>query len=212
MTRSFGARASRSLVTPKTRLYSRSEGMNPACIRSSCSRSTLSASAQRIASSMRWSTVTPSSAMPARQQRRRPADGDLGAHLEESPDVAPRHPAVQDVAADRDLEPLDPAELVAQGEQVEQALGRVLVLPVAGVDDVGLGSARPGTARRPTSRVADDDHVDPHRLEVARGVDQGLALATPTSPATRRSPCRRRAASRRTRTKCGCGWRLRRRG
>ena len=58
----------------------------------------------------------------------------------------------------------------------------MLVRAVAGVDDVGadalaeeLGGAR--------GLVADDDHVDPHRLEVARRVDQRLALATPTSRA-----------------------------
>ena len=84
-----------------------------------------------------------------RQQRRRAAHAHLGAQLGQSPDVAARHAAVQDVAADGDLEALDPAEAVAQGEDVEQALGRVLVLAVARVDDVATGSAGPGTAPRP---------------------------------------------------------------
>ena len=36
--------------------------------------------------------------------------------------------------------------------------------------------------RRARRAVADHHHVDPHRLEVARRVDQRLALATPTTP------------------------------
>src|SRR4029077_1110852 len=61
------------------------------------------------------------------------------------------------------------------GQEIEQALRWMLVLAVARVDDVGtnpvaqeLGGAGGG--------MADDHHVDPHRLEVPGGVDQGLAL------------------------------------
>src|SRR6476661_1218267 len=61
ISRSFGARASRSRVTPKTRLYSRRDGRKPACIRSSWSRRTLRASAHWMASSIRGRIVTPSS-------------------------------------------------------------------------------------------------------------------------------------------------------
>src|SRR4029077_9315970 len=61
ITRSLGAFASRSVVTPNTRLYSRSEGMNPASIRSSWSRRTFRASAHWMASSTRGMIVTPSS-------------------------------------------------------------------------------------------------------------------------------------------------------
>ncbi len=41
------------------------------------------------------------------------------------------------------------AELVPQRQDVEQPLGRVLVLPVAGVDDVGADPLRRETPRRP---------------------------------------------------------------
>src|SRR5881409_2862817 len=82
---------------------------------------------------------------------------------------------MQDVAHEADFETLDLPVLVADGKEVEQALRGMLVLAVAGVDDVGtnpvaqeLGGARGG--------MADDHHVDPHRLEVPGGVDQGLPL------------------------------------
>ena len=52
----------------------------------------------------------------------------------------------------------------------------MLVLSIAGVDDVGrdaVGEELGGTG----SAVADHHHVDPHRLQVARRVDQVLAFA-----------------------------------
>ena len=48
--------------------------------------------------------------------------------------VGARHPRMQDVAADRDREALDAALVAADGERVEQRLGRVLVRAVAGID------------------------------------------------------------------------------
>ncbi len=81
-----------------------------------------------------------------------------------------------DVAADRDLEAGELALVRADRRAVEQRLRRVLVGAVARVDDRGakllgehLGGAR--------LRVADDDHVGRHRVQVARGVQQRLALA-----------------------------------
>jgi hypothetical protein len=51
----------------------------------------------------------------------------------------------------------------------------VLVLPVSGVDDVGLGVPR-DEVRCADLRVADDDHVRVVRPERERRVLQGLAL------------------------------------
>ena len=80
-----------------------------------------------------------------------------------------------DIADDRDLEPGDPPLGLTDREDVEQALGGVLVRAVAGVDDRGLEVARevPGRAR---GLVADDEDVDAHGLDVLRRVDEGLAL------------------------------------
>jgi hypothetical protein len=110
------------------------------------------------------------------QQRARAAHAHLGAHRPQPVDVAPRHARVQHVADHAHPPPLErPAELLAQREQVEQALRRVLVRAVAGVDHVAL-DALGEEPRRAGRAVADDDHVDLHGLEVPRRVDQRLAL------------------------------------
>ncbi len=103
------------------------------------------------------------------------ANAYLGAEPGQAPYVAAGHPAVEDVAHDRDLEALELPELVPEGEHVEQRLGGVLVLSITGVDHVG-GDAIPQELRGTRGAVADHHHVDPHRFEVARGVNEGLAL------------------------------------
>ena len=87
---------------------------------------------------------------PDRQERRRGDQRDLGAQRVEQQHVGARHPAVQDVADDRDPSALEVAEVAAHGERVEQSLRRVLVRAVAGVDDRAVGPAawRAGAAHR----------------------------------------------------------------
>ena len=82
---------------------------------------------------------------------------------------------MQHVADDADLDAVEPPEVVAQREHVEQPLRGMLVRAVAGVDDVRL-DALGEELRRAGRAVADHDHVDPHRLEIARRVDERLAL------------------------------------
>ena len=65
---------------------------------------------------------------------------------------------MQDVADDRDVQALDPPQLLGDCVEVEQRLGRVLVLAVAGVDDVRTRVAG-DQLRRADLRMADDDHV-----------------------------------------------------
>jgi hypothetical protein len=175
MSRSRGARSTRSRVTPKKRLYSRRLGMKPPCMRSSCRLSTLSTSAHSMASSMRLNTCTPRSPDLTGQQRARPAHADLGAQLRQPPDVGARHPRVQHVADDAHAQAVDAAAVVADGEQVQQRLRGMLVPTVACVDDVG-GDPLRQEPRRARGRVADHDHVDAHGLQVARRVHQRLAL------------------------------------
>ena len=81
-----------------------------------------------------------------------------------------------DVAADRDLEALDPAEAAADGERVEQGLGGMLAASVAGIDHRAVHRRRDvcGGAVR---LVPDHQYVGPHRVQRLRGVDQALALA-----------------------------------
>ena len=83
---------------------------------------------------------------------------------------------MQHVAADADLQPLERSEVIAQREHVEQPLRRMLVRAVARVDDVRLDAVGE-KLRRARCAVTDHDHVDPHRLEIARGIDERLALA-----------------------------------
>ena len=70
---------------------------------------------------------------------------------------------------------LEPAERLLDGVQVEQRLGWMLMLAVAGVHDVRVGDAR-DELRRADLRVAQDDHVWVVGRERQRRVLERLAL------------------------------------
>ncbi len=110
-----------------------------------------------------------------RQQGARRYDAHPGTHRVQERNVRARHPAVQDVAADRDREPAEPALAAANRQRVEQRLGWVLVAAVAGVDDGAIYFFRQ-QLHRPQFGMAHDQHVGMHRVQRHRGVDQGLAL------------------------------------
>ena len=83
---------------------------------------------------------------------------------------------MQDVAADGDQQPLDAALVAADGERVEQRLGRVLVRAVAGVDHRAIDFLRQqfdGAG----GVVAHHQDVRMHGVERHRRVDERLALA-----------------------------------
>ena len=82
---------------------------------------------------------------------------------------------MQDVAADRDGEALDAALVAADGERVEQRLGRMLVRAVAGIDHRAIDLLRQ-QMHRARRMMAHDDDVGPHGVERRGRVDQGLAL------------------------------------
>ena len=71
--------------------------------------------------------------------------------------------------------PFRRAEVLLHGEGVEEPLGRVLVRPVAGVDDGDVEDLAQVVGRAGRG-VADDDHVRIERLDVLGGVPEGLAL------------------------------------
>ena len=83
---------------------------------------------------------------------------------------------MQNVAADGDDQPLDAALVAADGERVEQRLGRMLVRAVAGIDHRAVDLARQQLDRA-RGVVAHHDQVRAHGVERHRGVDQRLALA-----------------------------------
>src|SRR5687768_11347523 len=62
----------------------------------------------------------------AGQQRPRAAYANLGAELLEPPDVRPRDTRMEHVAADTDSPPFERSKVVAQRQQVEQPLRRML--------------------------------------------------------------------------------------
>ena len=106
----------------------------------------------------------------ARNERRRADERRARTDERERLDQRPRHPRVQDVTDDRDVEAVEPPERLAHRVEVEQRLGRVLVLAVAGIHDVGsrcLGDE----LRRADVRVPDHDHVG-----VVGGERQGRVL------------------------------------
>jgi hypothetical protein len=82
---------------------------------------------------------------------------------------------VEDVAANADFPALQVAEAIAERQNVEQSLCRMLVGAVPGVDDIGLDPLRQelGGAR---GGMTDDDHIDAHCFQIARGVDQRLSF------------------------------------
>ncbi len=111
----------------------------------------------------------------ARQQRVWRDQPDSRAEPGQAEDVRARHARVLDIADDRDLEPLDHAFVAADRRGVEQRLGRMLVLAVAGVDHRAadlLRQQRSGARRR----MADHEQVRLHGVQRHRRVDQGLAL------------------------------------
>ena len=110
-----------------------------------------------------------------RHERRRADQDRVGADEPQRLDERARDARVQDVADDRDVQAVEPAERLAHRVEVEQRLRRVLVLPVAGVDDVRRGVVR-DERRGAGLGVADDDHVGVVRGERQRRVLQRLAL------------------------------------
>ena len=90
---------------------------------------------------------------------------------------------MQDVAADRDGQAFDAALAAADGERVEQRLGRMLVLAVAGVDHRAVDLLRQQLDRA-GGVMAHHDQVGVHGVERHRGVDQRLALAASTTTTT----------------------------
>ena len=112
----------------------------------------------------------------ARDQRGGSGEGHVRAELEQTPHVAAGHAAVEDVADDGDVESLDPSEFFADGEHVQQRLGRMAVRTVAGVDDAAF-DAGGEEVRGSGGGVAHDDQVCLERFDVADRIQQRFALA-----------------------------------
>src|SRR5947209_1781918 len=82
---------------------------------------------------------------------------------------------MQYVAEYRDSQTFKASLLLLDSQRVEERLRRMLVRAVARVDDRGPADARE-LMRRARRRVAYHDEVGRHRFEIARRVEQSLAL------------------------------------
>ena len=110
-----------------------------------------------------------------RHERCRPAHPHLGSKAREQPRVRSQHAAMQQIADDGDFERVEALLVLANGEGVEQRLSRVLVHAVAGVDDARFADARQQMTRA-RGRVAKNDHVRLHRLDVHRRIRERFAF------------------------------------
>ena len=92
-------------------------------------------------------------------------------------DLRARHARVQYVADDCHAQLREIFFVAAHGEHVEQALRRVGVAAVAGIDDVDVGAdvAR-DQIRRAALRVAHNEHVGLHRRQVGHRVEHRFPL------------------------------------
>jgi len=143
----------------------------------------------------------------ARHQRGRPAHRHLGAQLGQRPNIRARNPAVEDIAQDGHFQPRKAPLLLANGEGVQQRLGGVLMRAVARIDDAGVEDARK-EMRRAGGAVADHDEVNVQRLQVARGVLEGLALPQRGSLGGEVDDVRRKSLLGQLEARAGAGGRL----
>ena len=110
-----------------------------------------------------------------RHESRRADEDDPRSELAQAPEIGAGHARVGDVAHDGYGQAFDPSLDFANGEQVEQALGGVLVLSVAGVDDRDLEAAGQVVGGSGGGMPAYDD-IHAHGLDVADRVTEGFAL------------------------------------
>ncbi len=85
---------------------------------------------------------------------------------------------MQDVADDGHAQFGEVALVMADGVHVEQALRRVRMAPVAGVDDMNVGRDMFGDqVRRAAGGMAHNEHVGLHRRQIGHGVEYRFAFA-----------------------------------
>ena len=104
---------------------------------------------------------------------------------------------MKDVAADRHREPLDATEIAADGQRVEQRLGRMLVRAVAGVDDRAVDLAREQMHRARVSDGAPRECRDAWRSASSRyrSASRPFSLEPPTAMFMTSAPSRFPASS-----------------
>jgi len=105
----------------------------------------------------------------------RAAEREAAAEFSEKVNIGASHAAVRNVAENGDIQIGKRAFAVANGESIEQALRRMFVSAVAGVDDRNIEMARDkvgGTG----GRVAHDQTIRFHGVQRVHGVEKRLAF------------------------------------
>ena len=111
----------------------------------------------------------------ARHPHRRTAQGDVRTEFAEQMDIRARHAAVQDVAKNRDMQAVQFSFAVADGQRVEQGLGRMFVRAVTCVHHRNAETLG-DEFRRARGTVANHDSVGAHGFEGPKRIEQRLAL------------------------------------
>ena len=83
---------------------------------------------------------------------------------------------MKDIATDRNQQPFNVALVTADGERVEQSLGRMLVRAIAGIDHRTVNLARQQFDCAGCV-MAHDNNIGVHGVERDCRIDQRLALA-----------------------------------
>ena len=98
---------------------------------------------------------------PLGDQGRRTDQKHLAAQGGQTMNVGAGHPAIVDVTHDQDGSSLKRTEPMLESEGIQQALSRMLIPAVAGIDD-WLTGGLPDHCRPTRLAAADHDHIDPH--------------------------------------------------
>jgi len=111
----------------------------------------------------------------SRGTHRGAAEREAAAEFSEQMNVGARYAAMLQVAEDGDVEIRDGAEAVADGERVEQALRRVLVRAIAGVDNgnIEVAGDKIGCSR---GSVPHHQAIRLHRVQRVNGIEQRFAF------------------------------------
>ncbi|MCG3775684.1 MAG: hypothetical protein JW395_2527 [Nitrospira sp.] len=102
--------------------------------------------------------------------RRRPYQPNLRAQLHEGMDVRPRHTAMRHISDNRHRQPLERQSTLANRIEIQEALRRVLMPPVSGVDHGRLHPAGQGFGCAGRG-VTQHDNIRLHRFNITRGVE-----------------------------------------
>ena len=87
---------------------------------------------------------------------------------------------MQDVPDKKDFNPLNAAEFLANRKGIQQGLRRMLMGPVSSIDNAGIHTVSQKLASTRV-RMANDQHIDFHRQDIAYCIAQGFAFGDGTS-------------------------------